>query len=91
MTCDNDIFFDMMMVDTITSDDLNVPYQWKEKIRPEDFTANGPNIGGTVTNECVVGGFNYFDTKTLYCGFNQIRFLEFEEKYNGLPCNSQKN
>ncbi len=89
VTCDDDQFFDAMMVDTHTSDDLSTPYQWKEKIRPEDYGPNGPNIGGTLTNECNVAGFNYFDIKTLYCGFKGIRFLEFEEKYDGLPCNSQ--
>ena len=92
VACDDAQFFDAMQLDTQTSDDLTTPYQWKEQIRHEDFTAgNRPNIGNTVSNECVIGGFNYFDIKTLYCGFNQIRFLDFEEKYDGLPCNSQQN
>lgn len=86
VACDDGLFYEYMLCDTETSDDLNTPYQWKEQIRPEHFTGKGrPNLGNTVTNHLQVGGFNYFDTKTLYCGFNQIRFLDFEEKYDGLP------
>lgn len=88
VTCDDKLFFDFMNVDTQTSDDLSTPYQWKEQIRPEDYTAKGrPNVGHTLTTCLQIAGFNYFDTKTLYCGFNQIRFLEFEDKYKGLPRN----
>lgn len=83
-TCDDGLFYDYMICDTETSDDLRHPYQWREQIRPDQAR---PNIGNICTDNCRIAGFNYFDTKTLYCGFNQIRFHDFEEKYNGLPRN----
>jgi len=82
--CDDELFYEYMLCDTETSDNLSVPYQWKEQIRPD---SPRPNVGNTITDHCRIAGFNYFDTKTLYCGFNQIRFHDFEEKYSGLPRN----